>query len=352
MRRYEQNPVIRPADVPPSTPGMEVIGAFNAAATRFGDEIILLLRVAERPIPSGPDTICFPMADEVDGQPVLRRVELRRDDPDADASDPRAVVYKGHTYLSSISHLRLARSKDGFHFTVDPQPTLLPRGPYERYGIEDPRITKIGDTYWIAYTSVSDFGITVSLASTQDFRSFTRHGVILHPENKDVALFPAETKHGYALLHRPYTRSLGSTPDIWLAYSPDLVHFGDHRHVAGVRPDSWESVRIGAGTPPIMTDKGWLELYHGADAKAYCLGLLLLDPDEPHIVRGRSREPVMQPETPYEKAGFYGNVVFTCGWVVKDDGRVLIYYGVSDEATAVAETTLDELLARVDPVQA
>ncbi|MBE3583390.1 MAG: glycoside hydrolase family 130 protein [Limnochordaceae bacterium] len=359
MQRYSGNPIITPADITPSAPGMEVVGAFNAAATRFRDEILLLLRVAERPITTDPDSVAFPLIEEKDGRSVLRRVEVRRTDPDVDASDPRAVVYKGCTYLSSISHLRLARSHDGYHFTIDPKPTILPSGLYERYGIEDPRISQIGDTYWITYTSVSELGITVSAITTQDWVNFQRRGVCLPPENKDVAIIPGileaaastgvgSSAHRYAMLHRPYTQSLGSTPDIWLAYSPDLVHWGEHYHVAGVRPRQWDSVRIGAGAPPLLTPDGWLELYHGAnETNTYCLGLLLLDRTEPHRVLARSKEPFLAPSAPYEKSGFFGNVVFSCGWVAQDDGRIFLYYGAADESTAVAETSLAEAFAHL-----
>ncbi|BAS26641.1 glycoside hydrolase family 130 protein [Limnochorda pilosa] len=347
MRRDPHNPVITPADVIPSREGLEVIGAFNAGAAKIGEETLLLLRVAERPTNDDPDYVAFPHASEDgDGVQVLR---IRRDSPDVDVSDPRAVVYRGQLHLTSISHLRLARSTDGVHFRVDPQPTLVPSGMYEEYGIEDPRITYLDGRYLIVYTSVSRRGVTVSLIRTPDFRTFERMGVIFPPENKDVAIFPARVGGRYAALHRPSARGLGS-PDIWLAYSEDLRHWGDHRHLLGVRKGMWDGVRIGAGSVPFMTEKGWLAIYHGADETRYCLGGALMDAEAPHVVLARSQDPILVPEAPYETNGFFHNAVFTCGTVVEPDGTLRIFYGAADQSIALAVTSVDEVLDSLEPV--
>src|SRR5690606_33859353 len=136
------NPILRPKDVPPSRDDYEVIGVFNAAATRFGDDIILLLRVAERPIQHDPNAIRVPVLDTSTDPVTFGELVWSRDDPDLDASDPRGVRYKERHYLRSVSHLRIARSRDGYRFAVDPDPALFPATPYETYGLEDPRITE------------------------------------------------------------------------------------------------------------------------------------------------------------------------------------------------------------------
>lgn len=326
---------------------MEVIGAFNAGAMRVGDEILLLLRVAERPVNDDPNYVAFPCArEDGEGVEILR---IRRDSPDVNLSDPRSVVYRGDLYLTSISHLRLARSRDGVRFQVDPAPTVLPAGRYEEYGIEDPRITYVDGRYLIVYTSVSRRGVTVSLIETPDFQRFERLGVIFPPENKDVAIFPGRVGGRYVAMHRPMSHGLGS-PDIWLAYSEDLRHWGDHRHVLGIRRGMWDGVRIGAGSVPFMTSEGWLAIYHGADEQKYSLGGVLLDGEAPHVVLARSQEPILVPEAPYETNGFFHNAVFTCGTVEEPDGTLKVYYGAADESIALAVTTVDEVLRSLEPV--
>ncbi len=326
---------------------MEVIGAFNAGAVKVGDEILLLLRVAERPVSDDPNYVAFPVArEDGEGVEILR---VHRDSPEIDLSDPRSVRYRGDLYLTSISHLRVARSRDGVRFHIDPAPTILPSGRYEEYGIEDPRVTYLEGRYLIVYTSVSRRGVTVSLIETPDFTTFERLGVIFPPENKNVAIFPAQVGGRYVAMHRPMSHGLGS-PNIWLAYSTDLRHWGDHRQVMGPRRGMWDGVRIGAGGVPFLTPEGWLAIYHGADGQKYSLGGVLLDGEKPHVVLARSQEPLLTPEESYETSGFFHNAVFTCGTVVEPDGTLRIYYGASDESIALAETTVDAVLRSLEPV--
>jgi predicted GH43/DUF377 family glycosyl hydrolase len=132
---------------------------------------------------------------------------------------------------------------------------------------------------------------------------------------------------------------------IWLAESPDLLHWGNHRCLAHSRNGMWDSVRVGAGAAPIRTAEGWLEIYHGATANPtrYCLGALLLDLHEPWKVLARSNDPIMEPFASYEQVGFFGNVVFTNGHLVNDD-EVTIYYGASDSVICGARFSIREIL--------
>lgn len=351
LKRYQRNPILSPADITPSRPDLEVIGAFNAGAALFEDEVILLVRVAERPVPADAGKIGIPMVDRSGPVPQLEVQWVDRNAPGLDLSDPRGIVYQGRQYLSSVSHLRVARSRDGFHFTVDHHPTILPATPYEVYGMEDPRVTQIDGAYYVAYTAVSPRGVAVSLIRTTDFRQFERIGIIFPPENKNVVLFPGRSAGRYAALHRPSSGAFAA-PGIWLAYSPDLVHWGEHHQVISARPGMWDGGRVGGGAVPIETPEGWLAIYHGAVGGRYCLGTLLLDRDNPHRVLGRSLDPIMTPVEPYERSGFFGSVVFTCGAVQKPDGEVLVYYGASDSTVGVAITSVNELLSTVQPAAA
>jgi len=344
MIRFDENPLIRPSDVKPSRDDFQVVGAFNAGVTRVGDEIVLLIRIAEAPSSQDDEVVApFLRPDRPGGDIEILRV--RKDDPALEAGDPRVFIYKGQPYLTSMSHLRVARSRDGRHFAIEPRPALVPERPEEEYGIEDPRITRIGDAYYINYTAVSRHGIATALAVTRDFATFERKGLIFAVENRDVTIFPEKVDGKYLCYHRPVTSGFGG-PDIWLARSPDLVHWGEHVRVCGRRAGLWDGWKIGGGAVPIKTDRGWLEIYHGADeTQRYTLGLLLTELDEPHKIIARSRSPILEPVADYEREGFFHDVVFTCGALADPDGRVLIYYGTADQYTAGAETSVHDLLA-------
>ncbi|MDI9261091.1 glycoside hydrolase family 130 protein [Alicyclobacillus sendaiensis] len=341
--RYPENPLITPQDVPPSHPNMKVIGAFNAGVARFRSETILVLRVAEQAV-SDDETVGVPIYNTE--RQVVEVHRVKRSDPRFDFSDPRAVRRKDTlepVWLTSMSHLRLARSRDGRHFTVDERPFLAPQTPYEAFGVEDPRVAEIDGAFYITYTAVSGYGIAVGLAVTRDFRDVRRLGLILPPENKDVVLFPERIGGRYYLLHRPAPKSMGDL-DIWIASSLDLETWGRHQLLIGRRPGMWDGARVGGGAVPIRTDKGWLVLYHGADERnQYAMGACLLDLEDPSHVLARSQEPILKPETPYELNGFFGGVVFSCGAWVEGD-VVHLYYGVSDEAMAGADLSLKELV--------
>jgi predicted GH43/DUF377 family glycosyl hydrolase len=347
VRRAPENPIVTPAMVAPSRPDLKVVGVFNPAATRHEGEVLLLLRVAEAVREVAPDEVAAPVYDaSTRGLEVHR---FRRDDPNLDASDPRMLVVGGRSWLTSISHLRIARSRDGIAFTVDPEPFLSAGSIYEAFGVEDARITRLDDRYWINYTAVSSHGIATALASTTDFRRVERHGVIFPPNNRDVTIFPERIGGRYAALHRPMPSGLGE-PAIWSATSPDLLTWGNHRLVAAARDHGWDDVKIGGGAVPFRvrtTDHdGWLAIYHGVTGSphVYALGALLLDADDPSRVLGRSREPILAPETPYEREGFFGGVVFTCGVLAEGD-LVRVYYGAADGVTAVADLSLAGILA-------
>jgi predicted GH43/DUF377 family glycosyl hydrolase len=344
MIRFDNNPLLAPADVKPSRPDFEVACVFNAGAVRFGREILLLLRVAERPRLQ-PGEVAAPILHPEDASRGMQVLRVRKSDPDLDEVDSRVFRYKGATYLTSISHLRLARSPDGRNFTVAEAPALAPACREEEFGIEDPRITQIGDRYYINYSAISRMGISTGLAVTRDFATYERMGIIFVPDNRDVTIFPEKVGGLYVCYHRPVSAMFGRA-DMWLASSPDLLRWGDHRFVAGTRPGMWDCWRIGGGAVPFRTPRGWLEIYHGVDAtQRYCLAAMLADADRPERIIARSPAPILAPDAPYEREGFFGNVVFTCGAVAEQDGRVIVYYGAADQCIAAAETTVDDLLA-------
>jgi predicted GH43/DUF377 family glycosyl hydrolase len=296
IERWYKNPIITLENVP-----FACNTVFNAAATKMGDEYILLLRIED---------------------------------------------------LAGRSVFALARSDDGYHFTVDPAPVLEPSKEepfrsYERRGIEDPRITYLEGEYYIMYTAYSRYGARLALCKTNDFKSFTRLGLISQPENKDGCLFPRKINGRYVRLDRPYGGGIGN---IWVSYSDDLLHWGDSEVVMTTRGGFWDSDRIGACAPPIETDEGWLEIYHGVKNTSagpiYRMGAVLLDLDNPAKVLSRCAVPILTPREYYERVGDVGNVVFSCGAVLEDGGKLKIYYGAADTCICLGFADMDDLIER------
>ena len=360
VKRCENNPLIVPGDVKPSRPDFRVDGVFNCGVARYGNETILLCRVAESALCNDPDEVRVPVVRRRDGQDVIEVVCYRKSRrPDLDFSDTRDIRAKsadgkpgGAVSLTSLSHLRVARSRDGVRFVIDDAPSILPTAEEDSWGMEDPRITLIGDVYYINYTSVTPNGPATSLISTRDFVHFERHGVIFAPENKDVTIFPQKIGGMYWAFNRPVPKAFGG-PEMWLAKSPDLLHWGEQKHFCGLSGDSdrWDNGRIGGGAVPFLTERGWLKIYHAADRNnRYCLGAFLLDSDDPSRILARTREPILQPEAPYEREGFFGNVVFTCGCLLEGQ-TVVLYYGAADDKICRADIELQAIFDAMDPVE-
>jgi len=343
-RRFPENPIISTHDIKPSKPDWVVECVLNPGVFIFEDKIWLLLRIAERPLQQD-GKVSFPVMN-MDGQFDI--MEFNKSDARLDLTDNRMVRFNGTTYLSTISHLHLVCSDDGVNFAEpkDVPAHIFGHGMLETFGIEDCRVTKIGDVYHLTYTQVSDNGVGVGLMRTQDWQNFSRDGMILPPHNKDCALFEEKINNHYHCLHRPSGIGIGGN-FIWTAASPDLIHWGKHQCLMHTREGWWDSARIGAGASPIKTSEGWLEIYHGADHnQRYCLGAVLLDLDDPSKVLARSYDPILEPEHNYEKTGFFGNVVFTNGHVVHGDD-IVMYYGASDEVICGAVFHIDEVLESV-----
>ncbi len=294
--RYPGNPILTREDIPYWSNTV-----FNAAACKFGNQYLLLLRVED---------------------------------------------------LNGHSHLTLARSQDGYQFKVDEKPWVTPSTDpdyevYERYGIEDPRITYVpeDDIYYITYTAFGPHGPRVGIGKTQDFKSFERIALITEVPNKDAILFPEKINNQYVMLDRPGGFA-GSTGAIWVQYSPDLVYWGRAQAMLAPQP-GWGNSKLGSSTPPIKTEAGWLVLYHGVretpSGRIYRVGAMLLDLENPAQVIGYTPNFIFGPEELYERVGDVPNVVFPCG-VIVEDGHIKMYYGAADSAIALAQARLEDIL--------
>lgn len=338
-QRFIQNPLLSPKELKPSRPGLEITCLLNPGVFTFEGKTWLLVRVAERP-KQQEGVISFPV---LKGEGI-EIIEIASGDPDLNADDPRVIRYKGQDYLTTLSHLRLLCSDDGVHF-YEPEgyPLLQGETLQEAFGVEDCRVALVEGTYYLTYTAVSGQGVGVGLRKTKDWKTFVSEGMIIPPHNKDCAIFEEKINGKFYALHRPSSVDIGGNY-IWIAESPDGIHWGKHKCIVTTRKDSWDSARVGAGAAPIKTALGWLEIYHGADAAhRYCLGAFLLDLDDPSLVLARSTEPIMVPMATYELTGFFGHVVFTNGHVVHDD-ELTIYYGAADEFVCGAKFSINEIL--------
>ncbi len=333
ITRHPNNPIITAGSIRPTEPSLRVFGIFNPGVFNDRNKIGLIVRVAEAPVQpenNKPTTLILQ-----NNKPTITTVENV-----TDVSDPRLIRTQTGTLLTSMSHFRLFWSTDGVTFSEPDEPIrLFGQGAYETYGIEDARITKIGSTWYMTYTAVSQAGVAVALMSTTDWATFIRHGLILPPHNKDCVLFPEKINGLYYCLHRPTGSDIGGN-FIWMSTSPDLLFWGNHQCIAQTRPGLWDSERIGAAFEPVKTKDGWLLFYHGANENhQYSVGTILLDTNNPYNVLNRSKTPVMQPETDYEKEGFFGHVVFPTG-MASLNNRHLMYYGSADSVICVAEIEL------------
>ena len=294
LHRFEGNPVISLEDVP-----FRCNAVFNGAVVKKGDEYYHLLRV--------------------EGQ-------------------------QGYSVFA------LARSKDGLHFTVEDKPVMIParKDPFAKYetrGIEDPRITELEGIYYVMYTAYSKYGTRIVLAKTEDFYHYERIALVSGPGNKDGILFPEKINSEYVRLDRPIGKGVGS---MWVSYSKNLVDWGKSQLQMTPRPGLWDSFRIGASVPPIKTEHGWLEIYHGVKKTVagliYRIGTVLTDLEQPHKVIARCSEPILSPREDYERIGDVGNVTFACGAVVENSGEIKVYYGAADTCVCVATTNFNELV--------
>jgi predicted GH43/DUF377 family glycosyl hydrolase len=303
LERDSRNPLLTPADFP----GAEAV--FNCGQTMMGDETILLVSIIHR---SGS--------------------------------------YRG--VPGATTHV--ARSADGIKFDIDPEP-FLKKPDFEPYskvvgGVIDTRVTYLDGWYYIVHPG-GRWGTLGVLGRTKDFRDFEYIDVISLPDNRVPCLFPEKIGGYYMRLDRPYRVAPDehhTDGNMWLARSPDLIHWGHFRPMLRPGFAPWAQTKIGP-TPPIRTEKGWLTIIHGVAQSCagyrYALGAMLLDLEDPERIIGLTRGSILTPDTDYERTGIVPNVVFTCGAIAdKNDDRIRVYYGGADTCICLASGSLSGLI--------
>jgi beta-1,4-mannooligosaccharide/beta-1,4-mannosyl-N-acetylglucosamine phosphorylase len=254
--------------------------------------------------------------------------------------------------------LHAGRSADGVAWELEPEPIAFTPADGRVAEIQerfehayDPRVTWLEDRFYVTWCN-GYHGPTIGLAHTADFRAFVQLDNAYLPFNRNGVLFPRRIAGAYAMLSRPSDGGHTAFGEIFYSESPDLVHWGRHRHVMAPVPLSWQATKIGAGPTPIETEDGWLVLYHGVltscNGFVYAMGAALLDLDEPWRVVARGSRYLLAPHVPYEQVGDVPNVVFPCAALVDERAdRLTIYYGGADTVVCMAHAHLSEVLAFV-----
>lgn len=309
LHRHPANPLILPKDFPNG--GAD--GVRNCGQAMLGDETILLVSV-----------------------------------------DHRADGMKGREGRTT----HVARSRDGLKFNIDPEPFFITPtteeepfySQFDQHPI-DCRVTRLDDWYYICRPGGgwrAKWGTCVLLNRTRDFKSHEYVGIIGLPENRGASLFPEKINGLYARLDRPSTNKGGPNGNIWISYSPDMIHWGQHQPVLQTGYSTWAWHKIGP-TPPIKTEQGWLEIIHGVSSSAggarYFIGGIMLDLKDPSKVIGKTRSFLLAPYTWYEQSGRVPNVVYPCGAIADFATDTLrVYYGGADTCVCLATGSIREVV--------
>lgn len=245
-------------------------------------------------------------------------------------------------------------SKDGINWEINPEPiTFKPDGNIEIFGDYkyDPRVVYIEDRFWITWCEGHN-GPTIGIGYTFDFKEFFQCENAFLPFNRNGVLFPNKINGKYAMLSRPSDN--GHTPfgDIYLSYSPDMKFWGEHKHVMSpttFKDSAWQCTKVGAGSVPFLTQEGWIMFYHGVittcNGFRYAMGSVILDEENPHLVKYRTQPYLLSPNVLYEQVGDVPNVVFPCASLIDEKAdRVSIYYGAADTVVALAFGKLSEII--------
>jgi len=279
--------------------------------------------------------------------------------------NPGQCMYKGKTLLLlSVMHadkaypnaqIHVAESEDGITFSIRKEPLFFPDekrkfGEYDQHPI-DCRVTQIEDTYYIIRPGNSEWGCIAFLYKTKDFQTVDLIEIVALPHNRVPSLFPEKINGEYVRIDRPY--SLAGPFDqcygnLWISRSPDLIHWGKHRPLLKSGFSGWNGLKIGP-TPPIRTEKGWLEIIHGVQncfwTARYSIGAVLLDLENPEKIIGLMHSYLLTPEMEYEHMGVIPDTVFTPGALADlNTRRLRVYYGGADTCVCLAEGDLDEII--------
>jgi beta-1,2-mannobiose phosphorylase / 1,2-beta-oligomannan phosphorylase len=363
----EDKLLLGPENLKPSSRKFEIMGVLNPAATRLPDgRILLYVRVIER-LKKTEDYRYF----YVPRYTGKNKFQIKIDKFSKNrisGQDEIAIVFKNNTKrLTFISHFRrVYLDETGLKvLKIEQKPSFFGTKEDSELGVEDPRITKIGNTYCMTYVGLSrKEGISTYLATSKDAMNWKRQGIIFGEQDKDVVLFPEKIKNKYVIFDRPEGNFEFSTPHTWIAYSKDLINWGKLKAVQ-LAPKDKDFSRIGAGPPPIEVEKGWLQIFHAVththprgfwvkikkmlgknieqSPDIYNVWAALLKKDNPEKILARSPAPIITPRRKYEISFEGKKVVFPTG-IIKDKEHILLYSGVGDIQVNVKKIKLKDII--------
>ena len=315
VKRYEGNPILSAKDIP-----YEATLIFNAGVVKYRGKYLMAFR----------------------------------DDYSYDPNNKRKLR----------THVGLAESTDGIHFTPHEKPFIdyneIHKGEVER--MYDPRLTVIEDELYLCFAQDTKHGLRGGIARiNDDLRSYEILSLSV-PDDRNMVLFPEKIDGKYCRLERPmpiYSRAGKELFDTWISFSPNLKYWGESSLLLAQENVPFSNCKVGPAAPPVKTDKGWLTLFHAVKkdkrllkngwerrwTKVYSAGIMLLDLKDPTKILGIYDQPLLMPQASYELYdGFRNNTIFPCGMVAEDNGEVKIYYGAADTVTCLATAKTDDLI--------
>jgi predicted GH43/DUF377 family glycosyl hydrolase len=352
--------LVTPDMIKPSSSKLEIIGTINPAAIRGEDgRIILYVRVIER-LKKLENEKYFYAPRMIGEKKYKLKIDKFNKNNVKNSSEFDIVFNDGTKRLTFISHLRkIILDESGMNVLfIDKKPSFYGILSDSELGVEDPRIVKIEGQYIMTYVSLSMAGnISTSLAVSKNLEDWERKGIIFNEQDKDVVIFPEKIKGRYVALDRPEGNFQFSPPHIWIAYSKDLQSWGKLKSMEIPKKGGNFYWRMGAGCPPIKTDKGWLLIYHAVKSEekifVYFGSVILLDLKNPKKIKYKSKEPLLLPKNSYElKLYQKKRIVFPTGVVFdKKKENLLVYYGGGDVVTAVRKIPLKKIMSSLKRVK-
>ncbi|MCX6749850.1 MAG: hypothetical protein NTZ83_00150 [Candidatus Pacearchaeota archaeon] len=376
--------LIKPEDIKPSSPEFEILGTFNPGVARLANgDIIVYVRVWERLKKTEDENFCYsPRMCGSDKYKII--IDKFNKELIGHSSDLDFSFKDGTKRFTFISHLRrVILDKTGMKIKyIDDKPSFFGLDWDGELGVEDPRITKIGDLYVMTYVSLSRTeNISTSYAISNDCINWYRRGVIFSEQNKDVVLFPELINKEYVAIERPEGNLGFAPPRMWIVYSKDMELWGRQHPLIVFKKGDWDVGKVGAGPPPIKTERGWLLIYHGvlnfkkrkvieniikrmeisecisgaltSKDYIYCAGAVLLDLNNPKKIIAKADVPIFFPMKRHEIADF-GNlrVIFPTGLLMDENKKdLLIYSGAGDRVVSVKKVSLNKILKKLKPVK-
>ena len=376
----KESVLIRPEDIKPSCPELEIIGTFNPGVSRLGNgDIILYVRVWEK-LKKTEDENYFYSPRMIGKDKYKIIIDKFEKKIVANNSDFDIQFKDGTKRLTFISHFRrVFLDRTGFNVKkIDDKPSFFGLAWDGELGVEDPRITKIGELYVMTYVSLSRTeNVATSYAISNDCIKWFRRGVIFSEQNKDVVMFPELIDNEYVAIERPEGSFEFSPPHMVLSFSKDMQLWGRPYPLIISKKGEWDSGKVGAGAPPIRTEKGWLLIYHGILAAKrkriieniidrmdltecisgtisskdtiYCAGAALFDLKDPKKLIAKSKVPILFPIKKHEIAEFGDlRVIFPTGLLMSEDGEdILIFSGAGDKVTTVKKIVLNKVFKKL-----